>query len=545
MTHLHVACFRLSLLVVVLWTQLSCPLVAAQTVSPNIMNLQVQIQQRVADPLAYETIIANMIRVAVARVKVHTVVYNAFTAVMYIDVADAVPTNEEVRSTAFPIADTQLTAAGFTSMIVFTPPSDETDYTIFYVAIGCAGGGMLLSAAFVAACCMRRDKKEQRLRAMGHGMDEKSRMLLEKNANETAALRARLNELEVQMISLQHMEQEERRLQSIVRNTNLKDLGLGKDYSDDEDDDMRLGETPVRVNVSTAEHGSKDKKSAAPVDERSRSMSQSFASGGGSTSKAMTAGGTSPPRRSKKTAINSANPYEEEMKSTVEDERERKAHWWKGTLNEAMEGAHQEIDTKALVGFRQGSHPDALGMIDGNHWCVEHGPLPSLSYTIARLVSMAPSNIHGVGIFAKTFIDPGVTLFPYLRPDRMHSKKCYASAIDLDFRYGADWKSRLRFITEHPEKPHWYCVAEDPTVRGWGCLINSSVGTALEANCEIVWTGASGGIETPWVRTKSTLPPLAELLLEYRLPGDEVPTSQPSRIASRFTAKSVRAIEEI
>ena len=149
------------------------------------------------------------------------------------------------------------------------------------------------------------------------------------------------------------------------------------------------------------------------------------------------------------------------------------------------------------------------------HWSIRCS-LPPLPPQIARLATREGSHIHGMGIFATAFIDPNITLFPYLRPHELTHPRHYFTAAQLRLQFGADWSHRMHFVIKQDGRDR-YCVAEDPAVRGWGCLLNSVQGVPdLEANCEVVWTSED---YLPFIRSSKVIVPCSELLLDYPLPA--------------------------
>jgi hypothetical protein len=146
------------------------------------------------------------------------------------------------------------------------------------------------------------------------------------------------------------------------------------------------------------------------------------------------------------------------------------------------------------------------------HWHLAKD-FPRLPNSIAGLVHVAGSRLHGLGVFAAQFISPGVILFSYLNPSRLHDASLRFTMAQAALQFGYGFQDRLHFAICDPARD--LCVvAEDPSARGWGCLLNSAHSEIdLEANCEIIWCGT-----TPYVRSKSYIPPLAELLLDYAFP---------------------------
>ena len=145
-----------------------------------------------------------------------------------------------------------------------------------------------------------------------------------------------------------------------------------------------------------------------------------------------------------------------------------------------------------------------------DHWHLR-SDFPKLPASVAGLIHVARSKLHGLGLFAARFISPGNVLFPYVSPEFLNARAVRLTFAQAAMRFGVDWKASMNFVAINHAKG--VCVsAERPEVRGWGCLLNSNFGEEdLEANCEIVWSG-----DVPYVKTTAHIPPLAELLLDYR-----------------------------
>jgi hypothetical protein len=155
---------------------------------------------------------------------------------------------------------------------------------------------------------------------------------------------------------------------------------------------------------------------------------------------------------------------------------------------------------------------------EGRHW-LQHTPLPKISPKTASLVMLARSRLHGLGVFARRFIDRGTLLFPYASPALANSPKLVYTSSEMRFNFGAHWETRLHFVARDPFNKK-FCVAETPGDRGWGAMINSCRGNGnlLVANCECVFPEDARAGLAPWIRVTQTIAPLAELLLDYPFP---------------------------
>jgi hypothetical protein len=152
----------------------------------------------------------------------------------------------------------------------------------------------------------------------------------------------------------------------------------------------------------------------------------------------------------------------------------------------------------------------------GAHW-LHYNRLPSLPPHVEPLVMIARSTLHGVGVFARRFIDAGTVLFPYLSPYVLASARTTYDASAMRYTFGLHWDTELHFVVSDAAGRR-FCVAHAARERGWGCVLNSARGTAYNtANCECVWPADNGGV-SPWIRVTRTIPPLAELLLDYPFP---------------------------
>jgi hypothetical protein len=491
----------IALLVVVMWLGTAIAGGPAQG-NPNDMFVKVQVSTRTSDPLSAESRLSTLLGIASERVKVLSVIYGDFSAEVTTLVSEGIPTNADLRAHAFPLGQAQLVAQGYSAAAIYDPPVATTDYTIFYATVGSGLGGIVVTALFMTACCLRKgattDTKKSAKKTL---VENEVRILAARQDREAAELRARLQGLEEQLLALHSLDEEEKKTQAIVKN----DPGFSRELLLSDLDRIEAeAEEESKSKFSAGPGGATNNVSISvpPIPTLSGSMS------------------SSPMSRAKR-ALSLSSPSEAQYEADMareEDSRQRQEHWWRRSAIEAVEVDHgielEGVDhsTKG-VSILLKDQVALLGAVDRDHWSYIHR-LPSLSPLISSLVSAAPSNIHGMGVFARTFIDAGIVLFPWLRPERIQSNKVYVTEVAMGFRFGADWRRTVRFVTEHPERRGYFCVAEDPTARGWGCLLNSCRGTALEANCEVVWTGPSGG-ETPWIRTKQTVPPLAELLLDY------------------------------
>ena len=146
------------------------------------------------------------------------------------------------------------------------------------------------------------------------------------------------------------------------------------------------------------------------------------------------------------------------------------------------------------------------------HWSL---CLPPISSRIASLVRRERSVIDGFGMFAIAFINSETLLFPYLLPSFGNCSRYYKSSHQMAMEFGGAWQRATNFTAVHPFLD-WVCCGEDPRARGWGCLLNSSQNfSPLEANCKLVWQDDASGLHIPWVKTTETIPPFAELLLDY------------------------------
>lgn len=154
----------------------------------------------------------------------------------------------------------------------------------------------------------------------------------------------------------------------------------------------------------------------------------------------------------------------------------------------------------------------------GHHW-LAYNELPKMNPKIESLVMLAKSNLHGVGVFARRFIDRGTLLFPYANPSQINCAKHVYSRNEMRYHFGVNWDARLHFVARDAYNKK-FCVAEAPRERGWGCAINSSRGTGnmLMANCECFFPDDKQAGVIPWVRVTQTIPPLGELLLDYPYP---------------------------
>ena len=192
---------------------------------------------------------------------------------------------------------------------------------------------------------------------------------------------------------------------------------------------------------------------------------------------------------------------------------------------------------------------------EGHHW-LAHVQLPQMNPTIQTQVMLAKSTLHGLGVFARRFIDRGTLLFPYANPSQINSAKHIYSANEMRFHFGANWDARLHFVARDGYNKK-FCVAEAPKERGWGSVINSCRGTGnlLIANCECVFPDDPRAGVIPWIRVTQTIAPLGELLLDYPFPElvrqqrglseDEINAEPPQPLMSTYGISALQRAKPI